>query len=83
MKTILVTNTQTHRKNMALTITPQHGFLVLSTGAICFYSLIAGGLYISGARSKAFSEAWSKTTPVVALAEEHKKAGLGDFPKNG
>jgi hypothetical protein len=41
---------------MALVTTPDHGYVVLSTAAICFFGAAAGGLYVGGARSKAFGK---------------------------
>ena len=66
-----------------LTLKPEHGYLVISTSAICFYGLAAGGIYVGGARSRIFSENWAKSPEVVALAEEHKKTVGTPFPKNG
>lgn len=68
---------------MALPITPEHGYLVLSTGAICFYGLLAGGIYVGGARSSVFGPAWAKSEKALALAETHKKELGTEFPKNG
>ena len=68
---------------MALTLTPDHGFLVLSTAAICFFGAAAGGIYVGGTRSKVFSKVWSEGKASEALREEHKKEVGTDFPKQG
>jgi hypothetical protein len=67
----------------SLTLTPAHGYLVVSSSAICFYGLLAGGLYVGGVRSATFGAAWAKSEKALALAETHKKEGCGEFPKNG
>ena len=66
-----------------LTIKPEHGYLVLSTAAISFFGLAAGGIYVGGSRARVFGAEWAKTPAAEALAEEHKKAVGTPFPKNG
>ena len=34
----------------SFTVTPDHGYLVLSSTAICFYGIFAGGAYVGGSR---------------------------------
>lgn len=38
-------------------LSKEHGYLMLSTAAMCFYSALSGALYVSGARKAAFGKA--------------------------
>jgi hypothetical protein len=67
---------------MSLVITKEHGYLVLSTAAICVFSFTAGFLP-GGMRSKIFSDSWRERKPVQALMDEHKKEVGTEFPKQG
>jgi hypothetical protein len=68
---------------MALTLTSDHGYLVLSTASMCFFGAAAGGLYVGATRSKVFGKEWSEGKASEALREEHKKEVGTDFPKQG
>ena len=68
---------------MALITTPDHGYVVLSTAAICFFGAAAGGIYVGGARSKVFGKAWAESKAAKDVQEAHKKEVGTDFPKNG
>ena len=68
---------------MAFAITPDHGYVILSTAAVCFYGIFAGGAYVGGSRSAVFGAKWRESPAVKALAETHKKEVGDELPKGG
>ena len=56
---------------MSFKVTPDHGYVILSTAAMSFYSLLNGALYIG--RSRIFNKEWAEKEG-KALRDEHNAA---------
>ena len=61
---------------VAITLTPEHGLVVLAAAGLVFTHMLIGGI-VSAARKKAFGKAFKEQPAVQALFEEHKKSSFG------
>jgi len=66
-----------------LSLSPDHGYLILSGAGICFFGALVGGIFVGPARRKAFGKGWAEKPAVKDLQELHKKEIGTDFPKSG
>ena len=55
----------------SFTFTPEHGYVILSSTAMCFYLALSGGLYVG--RSKIFGKEWVNKKEVQELKAIHDK----------